>query len=467
MVCVEKDGRGGEGSLAQSAMKTLLSSGLWTPPRAAYVHMPFCRRRCFYCDFPIQVVGSKPGAADVPAEKYCALLRREIAMTPTNSMAPLRSLYFGGGTPSLTPPHLLMEVIQAIRDRYGLAKDCEVTLEMDPGTFDAARLADFLDAGVTRVSVGVQSFDGVLLEKAGRAHDADATEAALELLRTAHASPTSPLRSFSIDLIGGLPHQTLESWQRSLDAAAACGAHHVSVYDLQVEAGTAYSKWYEAGVQPLPSEEDAAAMYRAASRTLQAAGFEHYEVSNYARAGHRSQHNQAYWRNDAFLGFGLGATSHLASARLARPRKMAEYGAFVDELEAGGFAAAQSAHALEEVGEDALTTRLMLALRTREGLGEAELAATFGPRLARAAATAWREAAQELPAEWLAHRPTDGQGQADAAHGGGARFALSDPEGLLFSNEAISTVFAKLEEQLEDIEGREQATGGGDHESRS
>ena len=420
---------------------SLLASALWTPPRSAYIHMPFCRRRCFYCDFPIQVVGSKPNAADSPAQAYVSLLHRELAATPPGApeTAPLNSLYFGGGTPSLTPPKLLAEVIEAVRSRHGLAPDCEVTLEMDPGTFDAARLAAFLDAGVTRVSLGIQSFDALLLEKAGRVHDSDAAEDALQLLQDAHAAPSSPLRSFSIDLIGGLPFQTRDSWQASLHAATECGAHHVSVYDLQVEPGTAYGKWYEAGVHPLPEEEVAAGMYRDASRVLGANGFEHYEVSNFARPGFRSQHNQAYWRNDAFLGLGLGATSHMGHVRLARPRTMAAYSTFVDELEAGGFEAAQERDGVREEGREALTTRLMLALRTRDGAAESDLVKDFGKPLASAAAAACRDAVAELPAEWIAETEE-------------GRFALSDPDGLLFSNDAIATVFAKLDDYLGESE---------------
>ena len=419
---------------------TLLSTNLL--PRAAYVHFPFCRRRCFYCDFPIQVVGAKPGAADAAAETYCALLRREIAATPSTDSAPLRSLYFGGGTPSLTPPALLAGVIEAVRERYGLAPSAEVTLEMDPGTFDKARLHAYLDAGVTRVSVGVQSFDGALLEKAGRSHTLPEAEEAIDMLLSAHAQQNSPLRSVSLDLIGGLPHQKRATWQASLQTAAGLGVHHVSVYDLQVEQRTAFGKWYEPGVHPLPEEAEAANMYRDASRILGGSGFEHYEVSNYARGSqHKSAHNLAYWRNEAFLGFGLGATSHLASVRLARPRKMAEYASFVDELEDKGFESTQATHGLLEEGRDAMTTRLMLALRTREGVAQNELAKAFGPELAAAAAAACRDAAEELPSEWIAKRPTEGD------HDG--LFALTDPDGLLFSNEAISTVFARLDERLD------------------
>ena len=233
----------------------------------------------------------------------------------------------------------------------------------------------------------------------------------------------------SLDLIGGLPHQTRATWQASLQTAAGLGVHHVSVHDLQVEQRTAFGKWYEPGVHPLPEEAEAANMYRDASRILGGSGFEHYEVSNYARGSqHKSAHNLAYWRNEAFLGFGLGATSHLASVRLARPRKMAEYASFVDELEDKGFESAQKTHGLLEEGRDAMTTRLMLALRTREGVAQNELAKAFAargrvPRCGGGAAS-----------EWIAKRPTEGD------HDG--LFALTDPDGLLFSNEAISRLRA-------------------------
>ena len=455
-------------------MKALAtSSALWTPPRAAYVHMPFCRRRCFYCDFPIQVVGSKPGAADAAAQAYCDLLHREVAATPANEArdAPLRSLYFGGGTPSLTPPNLLADVISTIRERYGLASGCEVTLEMDPGTFDEDRLAAFLDAGVTRVSLGVQSFDSTVLERAGRSHSLRDVDESIAMLLNAHALHGSPLNSVSIDLIGGLPEQTMDTWQASLAAAAASGAHHVSVYDLQVEARTAFGRWFSPGVHPLPPEEVAAEMYREGSRSLRHAGFEHYEVSNYARPGHRSAHNQAYWRNEAFLGIGLGATSHLSNVRLGRPRTMREYEGFVDQLEKSGFDDAQLRLGELEEGHDAMTTRMMLALRTTDGLTTAELSETYGERLATAAAAACADAAAELPAEWIrstshvdALRGAAGElklstvdrGSAETVATGEAtgtatlgHLALSDPDGLLFSNEAIATVFARLDERLE------------------
>ena len=429
-----------------SALSTLAAASASTAPslpRAIYVHLPFCRRKCFYCDFPIAVVGDRPGAANVAAERYCALLDRELAHTP--SAQPLSSVYFGGGTPSLTPPRLLHKLLRDLDDRYGLADGCEVTLEMDPGTFDHAALDAFVAAGVTRVSLGAQSFDDTLLEACGRVHRVHDAQRALELLL---GHPQS--LSVSLDLIGGLPHQTLDTWQKSLDAAACSGAHHVSVYDLQVEARTAFGRWFTPGEAPLPSEETAAEMVRAAASTLASAGFERYEVSNYARPQHRSQHNAAYWRNEPFLALGLGATSHVGDVRMARPRKMGEYEAWVQKLERVGWeasaqAAIASGEAVHEVGREALTTALMLQLRTREGVDLNDVRARFGDELGEAAAGACADAAAELPSEWTRLEP-------------GRHLALSDPEGLLFSNEAIATVFARLDERSppeEDEDGNE------------
>lgn len=404
-------------------------------PRAMYVHMPFCRRRCFYCDFPIVVVGDKAGAADRAAERYCALLDRELACTPAAD--PLASIYFGGGTPSLTPPGLIRGLLHRLDERYGLAEDSEVTLEMDPGTFDAARLDEFVAAGVTRVSLGVQSFDPALLKSAGRAHTLEDVHASLSLL----LDRPEPL-SVSIDLIGGLPQQSLASWQASLDAAATCGAHHVSVYDLQVEPRTAFGRWFDAGELQLPDEDVSADMYRTASHTLSDAGFEHYEVSNYARPGHSSRHNRAYWRNDPFLALGLGATSHVHGVRMSRPRRFADYEEWVARLEGGGWEASaakglEDESAVREAGRDQLTTELMLRLRTRDGCDFDALRERFGEQLGGAAARACADAAAETPAERVRLEP-------------GARLALTAPEGFLFSNDVIATVFARLDERLDD-----------------
>mmetsp|Transcript_13517 Transcript_13517/g.26327 ORF Transcript_13517/g.26327 Transcript_13517/m.26327 type:complete len:422 (+) Transcript_13517:94-1359(+) len=411
-------------------------------PTAAYIHLPFCRRRCFYCDFPIQVVGDRAGAADAAAERYVNLLLREINASPSGiEDQPLRSIYFGGGTPSLTPPRLLSRIIQTVRSRYGLHRDFECTLEMDPGTFDRARLEAFLDAGVNRVSVGVQSFDDKLLKAAGRAHGLREVEVALDLLL---GGGNYPGLSVSLDLISGLPHLTRESWLHSLDRAVESGAHHVSVYDLQVEPGTAFDRWYVAGSAPLPSDEDAAQMFRDASTRLRSAGFEHYEISSYAKPGRRCVHNRAYWNNAPFWGFGLGATSHVRGVRLARPRRMREYQEWVEGplQRLGGFDEYSQSHGTAEPDDslEALQTSLMLALRTDAGIDVPALRSS-GVNGA-AAASGCLEAAAELPPAWV-ECLKDSKGET-------RQIRLSDPEGLLFSNDAIATFLARVDERVED-----------------
>ena len=476
----------------------------WTaaapPPQAAYLHIPFCRRRCFYCDFPIVTVGDRERTADAASEAYAELLVREIMASPAGDAAgrPLASVYFGGGTPSLMPPRLLARIMRTLRERYGLARELECTLEMDPGTFDAERLAAFLEAGVTRVSLGVQSFDQALLTACGRAHTMEDADRALELLGAAMGR--GELAELSVDLIGGLPGQTSAQWRHSLDCAAASVATHVSVYDLQVEAGTAFGRWAEAGKEfGLPDDDVGAQMFRDASTVLGGAGFERYEVSSFARPGHRCKHNRAYWRNEAFWGFGLGATSHVGGRRVARPRKMDDYRMYVASLEEGGWETQQQLMGEAETEAETLQTELMLALRTDVGVNTAAIAARF-PRdgLGAAAAAACADAARELPAAWVefeldhstseqtaddhadAGGSTGGEqtsgehaaaadagaptgettprGEAGGGEGGARRLRLRDPEGLLFSNDAISTVFARLDERLE-ASARADASG--------
>jgi len=259
-----------------------------------------------------------------------------------------------------------------------------------------------------------------------------------------------------------------------------------------VEPRTAYGRWAEAGtLKALPDEALAAEMYREASAVLRAHGLQRYEVSSFGREGHRSQHNSAYWRNEPFFAFGLGATSHLDGVRLARPRRMDAYEAFVRRLEGAegagrqhraaggqrlttrgsggaaasaagdrGFAAAQAELGVREEGVEAMTTLIMLQLRTTRGLLPAELTPRFGETLAAAAEGACRDAAAELPAEWWVMEAEEASGGGDSGAEAAPRcrrFALRDPEGLLFSNDAISTVFARLDERLE----RDDVGGGG------
>lgn len=441
------------------------STGLLSaPPRGAYLHIPFCRRRCFYCDFPIEVIGDRASTRERETEAYISLLHREIR-SATRDLAPLppplETVYFGGGTPSLLSPLQVGRTLELLASSQGLAADAEVTLEMDPGTFDLAALRAFQQAGVTRVSMGVQSFSDVTLRASGRAHTAADVAAAVGHMHAAG------LDNFSIDLISSLPAVDAAAWEATLHAAVATGCAHVSVYDLQVEEGTAFGRWYKPGVFPLPSDAESAAMYEAAISVLGSAGFEHYEISNYARAGRRSRHNQQYWRCAPVWGFGLGAASFVDRLRVTRPSRMEAYAAWVARAEREGYSRAvgalasdaEAAEAAEEAGEEredgesrdaagattlpeqaagqereAMLDEIMLSLRTADGLSLPGLRDRHGALGADGAERVLR--AVEAYA---------GQGLVDVSgHEDGQTVRLTDPRGFLLSNDVISSIFAEF-----------------------
>ncbi|KAI8470941.1 MAG: radical SAM enzyme [Monoraphidium minutum] len=430
------------------------------PPTSAYVHLPFCKRKCFYCDFPVEAVGGRPGGARAQGRiaSYVDLLLREVEATAVlNSPrgAPLETVYFGGGTPSLVPPPLLERILSALRRRFGLAAGAEVTIEADPGTFDAALLAEYRRLGFTRLSVGVQSFEEDLLRSCGRTHTAADAAAALA------AAAAAGFPTWSLDVMSGLPGLTRAAWAETLRRAVEAGAPHVSVYDLQVEEGTPFARMYTPGEAPLPPDDAAAEMYREASRVLGAAGYEHYEVSNYARPGHRSRHNQRYWTMQQYYAFGLGAVSYLDGRRYSRPKALPGYeawvGSFAAAAAAGGPGAGLAgAEAARESKEERLLDALMLGLRTADGVDIASLRMEHGAAaLAPALPVLRRHTAAGLvqlrssgssssgggsgagPAATAGAGPADGEGEVLSAR-------LADPDGFLFSNDIISDVFAAL-----------------------
>jgi oxygen-independent coproporphyrinogen-3 oxidase len=374
---------------------------------------------------------------------YVAAVEAEIGASRRVNAAPLTSVFFGGGTPSLVPPALVGRLIDALRARFGIAPGAEISMEADPGTFDAPRLREYAALGVDRVSVGVQAFQQSALEACGRSHSLSDVHAALADVRAAG------LRSWSLDLMGALPHLTRDDWRRSLAAAIDAGPHHVSVYDLQVEEGTPFARWYRPGAAPLPADDAAAGMFEDASAALRAAGYEHYELSNYAKPGHRCAHNQVYWAGGGYYAFGVGAASYLAGRRFSRPKGLAGYYAWSEGYAAAGAAAgaAGSVHAgalggeeqPPEAPEERLLDTVMLRLRLRDGLDLARLEAEHGAEAAgtvRAALAAYR-----LPG--AVEGLTAGGGPCAVADASVVR--LSDPQGLLLSNDIISDVFAAFE----------------------
>lgn len=391
------------------------------PPRSAYLHIPFCHRRCFYCDFAVVPLGDRadgaggPGSASIAA--YLELLQREIALAPAG--APLSTVYLGGGTPSLLSPDQLAGLLEALQRRFGLAEGAEISLEMDPASFDEARLDGYLAAGINRVSLGGQSFEDGVLASLGRRHRrADLLQAAGWLRR---ARDRSDLRSWSLDLLQGLPGQDLPGWRRQLDQAIALEVPHLSIYDLSVEPGTVFARRQQRGELALPDPDLAADLMEATVMRLRQAGYGHYEISNHALPGHASRHNRVYWSGAGWWGFGLGATSAPHGVRLARPRTRAAYAAWLAAQERRD-GRAQGPPELPD-WEDLW----LVGLRRREGVQAEQLAARAGLSRMQLADLRRALAAFEAGGLLLVEGP---------------RWRLSDPTGLALSNAVLRQLLA-------------------------
>lgn len=382
-------------------------------PSSAYVHIPFCRRRCFYCDFPVSVVGDRlRGETSGTISQYVEVLCHEIFTTPAFGQ-PLRTIFFGGGTPSLLSTGQLQRILAALEERFGVLSGAEISMEIDPGTFDLAHIAGYRSLGVNRVSFGVQAFQEELLKVAGRSHSLVEIFAALELIRQVE------IPEFSLDLISGLPHQSLDQWQDSLEKAVTIAPTHISIYDLTIEPGTAFGRYYQPGSNPLPTDETTVKMYQMAQQILTNAGYQHYEISNYAQPGHQCQHNRVYWENRPYYGFGMGAASYVEGKRFTRPRKTKEYYQWVEV----GCVIDCEVTPPNEV----LLDTLMLGLRLAEGVSLSNLTAEFG------------EAKVAEIHKCL--RSHFAQGLVEVVEG---RLRLSDPQGFLFSNVVLADLFAQL-----------------------
>jgi putative oxygen-independent coproporphyrinogen III oxidase len=385
-------------------------------PTSAYLHIPFCRRRCYYCDFPISVLGDQARGETAPAiARYVERLCQEIQLAGPGQN-PLETIYFGGGTPSLLAPEQVQDILQTLAQHFGVATGAEISLEVDPGTFSYSQLQGYRAAGVNRLSLGVQAFQDPLLAAAGRSHTVSQIYEALEII------PQSGFGNFSLDLISGLPGQTLCQWQQSLAAAIALQPPHLSAYDLVVEPGTVFGKRYQPGERPLPSDHSTAQMYRLADQILTQAGYQHYEISNYAQPGSQSRHNQVYWQNQSYYGFGMGATSYLHRQRFSRPRTRREY---YDWLDSGATITAPVDSPLDQWLET-----LMLGLRLAAGLSLVDLGDRFGQ--------AWVNRLLQC-LESFRDRPWVEVSQ--------DRICLRHPEGFLFSNQVLGSIWQTFEDE--------------------
>jgi len=324
---------------------------------ALYVHWAFCPYVCPYCDF------AKWAYDERAAERYVRALEAEIAQSPAFEAG---TVFYGGGTPNAYPPAILVRVLALLRERFGVRDDAEVSTEVNPDRsltegFDVLRAGGF-----NRLSIGAQSFEAAELHVLGRRHTANDVA---ESVRRARAAGFG---NVNIDLMFGVPGQTAASWARSLDAAIELGVEHVSTYGLTIEEGTPYARWQAREPAAFADDEREAGLYALAIEKLTAAGFEHYEISNFARPGFRCEHNANYWRNGAYLGLGVGAASYLGGVRSTHTRDRAEY-------EAAALAGRAIPGDSEELTGDARAGEaIMLALRTTEGVDAGTFRERYG-----------------------------------------------------------------------------------------
>lgn len=265
------------------------------PPLALYIHVPWCVQKCPYCDF-----NSHALKGGVPEDAYIARLLDDLrADADWAQERPISSIFIGGGTPSLLTPAAVARLLSGIRALLPLTDNCEITLEANPGTFEQERFEGFISAGVNRLSIGIQSLNAEQLQRLGRIHDPE------QALTAARYAKQLPLRSFNLDLMHGLPEQTIDQAMADLDAIIALEPPHISWYQLTIEPNTSFAS------RPprLPEDDVLAEINERGHAKLTAAGYENYEVSAYAKPGHQSQHNRNYWQFGDYLGIGCGAHS--------------------------------------------------------------------------------------------------------------------------------------------------------------
>ena len=278
-----------------------------------YLHIPFCRSRCSYCDFATDVYKS----AEIVVG-YVSALVKEIENFPTRKT--VDTIYFGGGTPSLLSPAQLEKILDAIYKKFSVATDSEITMEMNPATVTLETLKSYKNLGLTRASFGAQTFDDTELRRLGRRHTAQDVRETIELLRGADFA------NVSFDLIAGLPRQTLKDWARNLDEALKLQPEHLSLYLLEIHEATPLAEQIRSGRQPLPDEDLAAEMYKLLLEKVSVKNYQQYEISNFAQPNFESRHNTKYWTLDAVFGFGCSAHSFDgANVRYANEPDTAKY----------------------------------------------------------------------------------------------------------------------------------------------
>ena len=407
-------------------------------PVSAYLHIPFCRRRCYYCDFPISVLGDKTNTnTSGSISEYVQFLCEEIKITPTYNR-PLKTVFFGGGTPSLLPPRYLDKILATLDQQFGICADAEISMEIDPGTFSLEQLSDYKTLGVNRFSLGIQSFDDKLLEKSGRFHRYKDIEQSIDFIYRTN------IINFSLDLISGLPYQTLEDWKSSLEKAIKIQPSHISCYDLVLEPVTAFGKQYKPGKFPLPDDDNTMLMYKMGQRILTEAGYEHYEISNYAQQGYQCLHNLVYWENKPYYALGMGAASYSNNQRFTRPRTRKDYYQWIEKLKQSDYSL--DCDYLDTI--DIILETFMLGLRLKKGVDWSKIYTSFGENfielIYKILLPYYQQKLvyfQDINDKFITEIKDNNLHDIN-------RVMLSDPDGFLLSNTILADLFAQLESTI-------------------
>lgn len=327
-----------------------------------YFHIPFCRSRCSYCHF------TSSRYDDLTANRYRNALLKEIdACAEIDSECnAIDSIYFGGGTPSIVPSVHILDILQACRRKFRILEDCEVSLEANPDTVSKENVRAYLCGGLTRISLGAQSFSNKELQAVGRIHSAEMIHDALGRLKE------SGLKNINVDLMLGLPFQTRESWKNSMEKTVGFGIKHISVYMLDLNEACSLKTMVQEGIVSIPDDDLISDLYFETIEFLSGCGFRHYEISNFALPDSACRHNLKYWRREPVFGFGLDSHSFDGNARWANTPEMNIY---LDAVEGG-----RSPKLWKEVVDDthAIQESLFLGLRLTEGIDWGSLQDRFG-----------------------------------------------------------------------------------------
>lgn len=377
------------------------------PEISVYIHIPFCKTRCFYCDFNTYA-GRERLVPD-----YIRALCSEIRRQKPYAGDPVHSIYFGGGTPSQLDPADTAAVFAALRDTFMLTRDAEITFECNPCDVTAEYAQGLAELGVNRVSLGMQSAIPEELKRMGRRHSSEQTAFAVETLRRAN------LQNISLDLIYGYPGQTPESWQTSLQAAVGLAPQHISLYALSIEEGSALRKQLEMGKLSLPNEELTAAMYDLAASYLTDKDFRHYEISNWAvDEAHESRHNKQYWLVHPYYGFGAGAHGWINHQRIRNQGRIEDY---IQAVNASNDRFPAAAEITPQDRRTEMQDVMMLGLRMlQEGITEKR----FHERFAEEMRTVFHREIRHLERKSLIHWAPDGR-------------LLLDPDKVMVANQAF------------------------------